>query len=47
MRTVIELRRSLRSTPIKEIKPNAKSLNDVPALLIGLQAMTPTVYRIW
>ena len=41
MRTVIELRRPLGSVPIEDIKLNAKSRDDTPVLLIGLQ----TVYR--
>ena len=39
MRTVIELRRPLGSIPIEDIKLNAKSRDDTPALLIGLQAI--------
>ena len=39
MRTVIELRCTPRSIPIKEIKLNAKSRDDTPALLIGLQVV--------
>ena len=39
MRNVIEMRRPLGSTPIEEIKLNAKSRDDTPALLIGLQAI--------
>ena len=39
MRNVIELRRPLGSVPIEEIKLNAKSRDDTPALLIGLQAI--------
>ncbi len=41
MRTVIELRRPLGSIPIEDIKLNAKSRDDTPVLLIGVQA----VYR--
>ena len=41
MRTIMELRRPLGSVPIEDIKLNAKSRDDTPALLIGLQA----VYR--
>ena len=41
MRTVIELRRPPGSIPIEDIKPDAKSRDDTPALLIGVQA----VYR--
>ena len=39
MRNVIELRRPPGSVPIEEIKLNAKSRDDTPALLIGLQAI--------
>ena len=39
MRTVIELRRPLGSIPIEDIKLNAKSRDDTPALLIGLQSI--------
>ena len=39
MRNVIELRRPLGSIPVEEIKLNAKSRDDTPALLIGLQAI--------
>ena len=39
MRTVIELRRPLGSIPIEDIRLNAKSRDDTPALLIGLQAI--------
>ena len=39
MRNVIELRRPPGSIPIEEIKLNAKSRDDTPALLIGLQAI--------
>ena len=39
MRNVIELRRPLGSLPVEEIKLNAKSRDDTPALLIGLQAI--------
>ena len=41
MRNVIELRRPLGSIPIKEIKLNVKSRDDIPELLIGLQ----TIYK--
>ena len=41
MRTVIELRRPPGSVPIEDIKPDAKSRDDIPALPVGLQA----VYR--
>ena len=41
MRTVIDLRRPLGSIPIEDIKLNAKSRDDTPVLLIGVQA----VYR--
>ncbi len=41
MRTVIELRRPPGSIPIEDIKPDAKSRDDTPALPVGLQA----VYR--
>lgn len=36
VRAVIELRHPLGSNPIEEIKLNAKSRNDTPALLIDL-----------
>ena len=39
MRTVIELRRPPGSIPIEDIKPDAKSRDDTPALLIGIQAV--------
>ena len=39
MRKVIDLRRPLGSVPIEDIKLNAKSRDDVPAILIGLQAI--------
>lgn len=39
MRNVIELRRPLGSVPIEDIRLNAKCRDDVPALLIGLQAI--------
>ena len=39
MRTVIELRRPPGSIPIEDIRLNAKSRDDTPALLIGLQAI--------
>ena len=39
MRTIMELRRPLGSIPIEDIKLNAKSRDDTPALLIGLQAI--------
>ena len=38
LRNVIELRCPLGSIPVEEIKLNAKSRDDTPALLIGLQA---------
>ena len=41
MRNVIELRRPLGSIPIKEIKLNVKSRDDIPAPLVGLQ----TIYK--
>ena len=41
MRTVIELRRPPGSIPIEDIKPDAKSRDDTPALPVGIQA----VYR--
>ncbi len=41
MRTVIELRRPPGSIPIEDIKPDAKSRDDTPALPVGVQA----VYR--
>ena len=41
MRTVVELRRPPGSVPIEDIKPDAKSRDDTPALPVGLQA----VYR--
>ena len=39
MRKVIDLRRPLGSVPIEDIKLNAKCRDDVPAILIGLQAI--------
>ena len=39
MRTAMELRRPLGSILIEEIKLNAKSRDDIPTLLIGLQAI--------
>lgn len=39
MRNAIELWRSLWSVPIEEIKLNAKSRDDTPAFLIGLEAI--------
>ena len=39
MWNVIELRCPLGSLPVEEIKLNAKSRDDTPALLIGLQAI--------
>ena len=41
MRTVIELRCPPGSVPIEDIKPDAKSRDDIPALPVGIQA----VYR--
>ena len=39
MRKVINLERPLGSVPIEDIKLDAKSRDDIPALLIGLQAI--------
>ena len=39
MRNVIELRRRLGSVPIGDIELDAKSRDDIPAVLIGLQAI--------
>ena len=39
MRTVIELRRPPGSIPIEDIKPDAKSRDDTPALPVGIQAV--------
>ena len=39
MRNVIELRRRLGSVPIGDIELDAKSRDDIPAVLIGLQAV--------
>ena len=39
MRTGIELRRLLGSVPIEDIRLNAKSWDDTPALPVGIQAV--------
>ena len=39
MRKVIDPRRPLGSVPIEDIKLNVKSRDDIPAILIGLQAI--------
>ena len=39
MRNVIDIRRPLESVPIEEIELDATSRDDIPALLIGLQAI--------
>ena len=39
MRKVIDLRRPLGSVPIEDIELDVKSRDDIPAILIGLQAI--------
>ena len=39
MRKVIDLQRPLGSVPIEDIELDVKSRDDIPAILIGLQAI--------